>query len=169
MGAFPLKRAHGQMSESHADGGVHRFSGRRPAGRLYLSLPRQGVCQRADGQHRPVRREYCRGQLGWRSRIFPADSGVRTGRCGGGGDLSKWRYKKRQSDINIHWRQICRAGRDRAADCSGIPAAEHEHHGQHHDLVHLRDAGRVVPQGARQRIWQPRRVQATCVRAPSSL
>lgn len=29
-------------------------------------------------------------------------------------EIVKRRYKKRQSDINIHWRTDCRAGRDRA-------------------------------------------------------
>ena len=50
--------------------------------------------------------------------------------------------QKRQSDINIHWRQIVVLVEIVLLDCSGIPAADAEYHGQHHDLVHLRDAGR---------------------------
>ena len=54
LSKIPLGRPRGQMSGIHADGCFHH-SLRRPAGRLYLSLPRQGVCQRADGQHRALR------------------------------------------------------------------------------------------------------------------
>ena len=67
-------------------------------------------------------------------------------------EIVKRRYKKAPERHQHSLETDCRAGRDRAAGRSGFYAADAEYHGQHYDLVHLRDAGRVVPQGARQRI-----------------
>ena len=97
-----MKRAHGQMSESLLLGALLAMAGGFLT-HIPISAAARCLLTRRP-QYCPVRREYCRGQLAAGSRIFPADSGVRTGRCGGGDCQTA--VQKTQSDINIHWRQI---------------------------------------------------------------
>ena len=122
---------------------------RRPAGRLYLFVSRQGVCQCTDRQHRAVQREAGRGRLECGAALSGAAVLLCAGRVHGGTAAPEI-----PADAAAPLAAAGGAVRDRDAVRGRLLPAGVESGGQRAGLVCLRDAGAGLPQGERLRLCQ---------------
>ena len=125
------------------------FTVRRPAGRLYLPVPGQSVCQRTDRQYRAAQRQ----PDGWQLGAGAALSGAVVRLCAGGAHRRK-NAGALPGDAHAPLAAAGGAGRRAAAVPRGLSAAGAEPAGQRHRLVCLRHAGAGFPQGGWLRLCQ---------------
>ena len=146
---MPSLKPHGQMSEAFITALFLSVSG-GSAGRLYLSLPRQGLCQRSDRQHRadvgPCR---LRASGARPCGIWSPCAPLRWA-----SSLAEFIRLKLKRDAVASLASAGGAVRDPAALRRGLSAAGAEPAGQFHRLLLLRDAGAGLPQGERLRLRQ---------------
>lgn len=121
-----MKRAHGQMSESLLLGAMLAMAG--GFFDAYTYLCRGKVFANAQtGNIVLFGANIAEGNWLRAAEYFLPILGVRTGRCGGGDCQAAVQKTPERHQHPLE--TDCRAGRDRAADCSGIPAADAEYHG----------------------------------------